>query len=507
MRAGKVAGLVARGAPGGGIGDEGLQGGAKAAAIVGRDEPAGAAVEKGLADAEGVVGDGGQTVRLGFDEEVGKRFTAGGMHREIGSVVERGGIGLPAEETHAIGEAEGGRAFPAGGEGGTVAGEPKLNRGGGVERGEDVDQRNLILLRTKHRHIEQHNRVGGGALRGAQGGAEGGVGRARLEQEGVVNDGDAFRREGVVGDDALAGGVAVGDDVAGLPQGTTEEQGQGLAGAQGGDDGGGRQRALQGAAVAVGHAAHAEHDVRRGVPGVAQETGRPPVEPGVAALQRVELETGARLGRVERAARAEGDELRVVPGGGEAAREQDRLAFGAAAAQEVLHDEYFHCPNRGGETKVKVPMNHPLFQLLLRWSIMALGVTVATKLVPGIECNELSTLIIVVVLLSFLNTVIKPVLMLFALPFIVLTMGVGIVLINATLFWLVGELVDGFRVESFWSALFGAFIVSVTNILVGGFLGTGKGKTAGDGSTGRGGRGGGGGGGKGKGKDDDVIDV
>lgn len=121
-----------------------------------------------------------------------------------------------------------------------------------------------------------------------------------------------------------------------------------------------------------------------------------------------------------------------------------------------------------------------MLSLLVRWSVLALGVTLATKLVAGIECNEPSTLIIVVVLLSFLNAVIKPLLMLFALPFIVFTMGLGIVLINATLFWLVGELVNGFSVASFKSALLGAIIVSVTNLVLNSVLGPAK-KPAGSG--------------------------
>ncbi|WP_324726092.1 phage holin family protein [Actomonas aquatica] len=147
-----------------------------------------------------------------------------------------------------------------------------------------------------------------------------------------------------------------------------------------------------------------------------------------------------------------------------------------------------------------------MIQLLLRWSVLALGVTLATKLVPGIECNELSTLIIVVVLLSFLNAVLKPVLMLFALPFIVVTMGLGIILINAVLFWLVGEVVDGFTVQSFGSALIGAVIVSVTNMLLGGMLGSAKAKDEQRKGGGRGGRGGGGGSGRSR-RDDDVIDI
>ncbi len=144
-------------------------------------------------------------------------------------------------------------------------------------------------------------------------------------------------------------------------------------------------------------------------------------------------------------------------------------------------------------------MNHPMIQLLVRWSVLALGVTLATKLVPGIQCTDASTLLIVVVLLSFLNAVLKPLLVLFTLPFIVFTLGLGIVLINAFLFLLVSRVVDGFYVVSFGSAFFGAIIVSITNMILTNMLRS-KGPPPGGGK-GRGGKG------RGAGSPPDVIDV
>lgn len=111
-------------------------------------------------------------------------------------------------------------------------------------------------------------------------------------------------------------------------------------------------------------------------------------------------------------------------------------------------------------------MNHPFIALLVRWSVLALGVTLATKLIPGIHYDTLETLIVVVVLLSLFNAVLKPLLVLFSLPFIVMTLGLGILLINALLFLLVGRIVTGFYVDGFWSALGGALIVSLTNIFI-----------------------------------------
>src|ERR1039458_3481251 len=89
---------------------------------------------------------------------------------------------------------------------------------------------------------------------------------------------------------------------------------------------------------------------------------------------------------------------------------------------------------KGFAETVAVEMSSPLAPLLVRWLVLALGVALATKLVPGIRCDDGETLVIVAVLLSFFNSFLKPLLVLFTLPFILVTMGVGIIVINALLF-------------------------------------------------------------------------
>ncbi|MDB6169754.1 MAG: rane protein of unknown function [Verrucomicrobia bacterium] len=108
-----------------------------------------------------------------------------------------------------------------------------------------------------------------------------------------------------------------------------------------------------------------------------------------------------------------------------------------------------------------------MLSLFLRWLILALGVTLATKLVPGISCSDGTTLFVVVVVLSLFNAVLKPLLLLFTLPFIIMTLGLGVVLINALLFYWTGRLVDGFHVASFGAAFWGGVIVSLTNLIAG----------------------------------------
>lgn len=117
-------------------------------------------------------------------------------------------------------------------------------------------------------------------------------------------------------------------------------------------------------------------------------------------------------------------------------------------------------------------MNSDFKKLLKSWLLLSLGVTIAAHTATGISYESVTALIVAVLLLSVCNLVLKPLLMLFSLPFIILTFGVGIWLINALLFLLVGYLVQGFEVASFWNALWGAFVVSLTgaaaNLLFGG---------------------------------------
>ncbi|MBS0631108.1 MAG: phage holin family protein, partial [Verrucomicrobia bacterium] len=115
-------------------------------------------------------------------------------------------------------------------------------------------------------------------------------------------------------------------------------------------------------------------------------------------------------------------------------------------------------------------MNNRVLQLLVSWAVLALGVTLATNIVTGLSCDNTTVLIKVVLLLSFFNAIIKPLLLIFTLPFILLTMGLGVIVINALLFFWVGKLVDGFHVASFWSALGGALIVSLTNLILSGLM-------------------------------------
>lgn len=113
---------------------------------------------------------------------------------------------------------------------------------------------------------------------------------------------------------------------------------------------------------------------------------------------------------------------------------------------------------------------------LQRWLINTLAVLIATYVVSGISYGEPIDLFIAALILGILNAILRPLLMLLSLPLLVFTLGLFTLVINALLLmlasWLVGE--NQFHVDGFWSAFFGALVISIVSIVLNSLTGTGN---------------------------------
>jgi putative membrane protein len=108
---------------------------------------------------------------------------------------------------------------------------------------------------------------------------------------------------------------------------------------------------------------------------------------------------------------------------------------------------------------------------LIRVLIVAAGLWVATKLVPGVEITGGWALLFAALALGIVNAFVRPVLVILTLPLTLLTLGLFLLVINAAMLSLVAWMLDGFTVSGFWAAFFGALVVSVTAWAVTGFIG------------------------------------
>ena len=73
-------------------------------------------------------------------------------------------------------------------------------------------------------------------------------------------------------------------------------------------------------------------------------------------------------------------------------------------------------------------------------------------------------------LLGIVNTIIRPILVLFTLPLTLVTLGLFLLVINGLMLWLVSALVSGFHVSGFWGAVLGSIFISLVSWLLSRFL-------------------------------------
>jgi len=110
-------------------------------------------------------------------------------------------------------------------------------------------------------------------------------------------------------------------------------------------------------------------------------------------------------------------------------------------------------------------------KLILRWAINAIALWVAITYVPGIHAQGgWPALLGLALIFGLVNALLRPLLEILTCPLLILTLGVGVLLINALLFWLTGLIGQqfgiGFTVDGFWPAFFGALVVSVVSIVL-----------------------------------------
>ncbi|MGR7812431.1 phage holin family protein [Lacinutrix undariae] len=100
--------------------------------------------------------------------------------------------------------------------------------------------------------------------------------------------------------------------------------------------------------------------------------------------------------------------------------------------------------------------------LLLKLLLTAVAVIILAYFLPGIELtgNQFTTALIVAAVLGVLNLLVKPILVILTLPITVVTLGLFLLIINALMVMLAGNIIDGFGVSSIWTAILFSILLS-----------------------------------------------
>lgn len=109
------------------------------------------------------------------------------------------------------------------------------------------------------------------------------------------------------------------------------------------------------------------------------------------------------------------------------------------------------------------PQAKPLLRFLKSWLINTLAVLVTVIILRNHISygGRLENLLLASFLLGILNAFLRPILVVFALPLVILTLGLFMLVINALMLCLLQALLPFFHVDSFGYAFFGALIISL----------------------------------------------
>ena len=112
--------------------------------------------------------------------------------------------------------------------------------------------------------------------------------------------------------------------------------------------------------------------------------------------------------------------------------------------------------------------NRPVYSFLTRWFVCSLGLWIAASFLSSSISyqSDLSVIIIAGLVLAIINIVIKPILIIFTLPAILLTLGLFTIIINGLTVFIASKLYTPLHITNFWAAVFAGMVIGLVNYLV-----------------------------------------
>lgn len=106
----------------------------------------------------------------------------------------------------------------------------------------------------------------------------------------------------------------------------------------------------------------------------------------------------------------------------------------------------------------------PLLVALLLKALVVLGIT---KLVPGIRVDSFLSAVGVAVVYGLLSAFVKPFLLMFSLPILIMTLGLFALVINGFLLWVTDKLLESFEIEGFAPLALATLLLTVADVAIG----------------------------------------
>lgn len=112
-----------------------------------------------------------------------------------------------------------------------------------------------------------------------------------------------------------------------------------------------------------------------------------------------------------------------------------------------------------------------MIRFIAQFLVTALGLWLASRVVPGVAFTDTPTLLLATVLLGLVNAVVRPILTVLTFPITVVTLGLFLLLVNAAMIGLVAVLLKGFVVDGLLPGIGAAVVTGVVSWIAGAFIG------------------------------------
>lgn len=118
-------------------------------------------------------------------------------------------------------------------------------------------------------------------------------------------------------------------------------------------------------------------------------------------------------------------------------------------------------------TPISMKQTSLITRIIFRWLVNSLGVWIAGRLIPDVSHSDnLGVIIAAGFVLSLVNTLLKPLVIVMSLPFIVFSLGLFMVIINGFMFYVAAGFVASLEVKSFGAAVLAGIIIGLVNYAV-----------------------------------------
>ncbi len=107
-----------------------------------------------------------------------------------------------------------------------------------------------------------------------------------------------------------------------------------------------------------------------------------------------------------------------------------------------------------------------MWNLLVHWAISAISLLIVAYLIPGIQLDGLGPALIAPLVIGLVNATVGFILKIVTFPIAILSLGIFLLVINGLMLMFAAYLVPGFAVAGFWSAFFGAIVMSLVSMIL-----------------------------------------